>query len=76
MEYCKGIDLLTLIIRNKTIFTEEKAMVVMRCLFKAINHCHFNNIVHRDVKPENVIYDEEAHPMECIKIIDFGLSKQ
>ena len=58
MEYCGGIDLFEHITKSKDKFTEEKAAEVMKCLFKAINHCHSNHIAHRDLKPENIMYNE------------------
>jgi serine/threonine protein kinase len=38
----------------------------------AIKHLHNNDIVYRDLKPENVVIDSEGHAM----ITDFGLSKE
>lgn len=37
----------------------------------AIEYLHKNNVIYRDLKPENLIFDKEGH----IKIVDFGLSK-
>lgn len=37
-----------------------------------LSHLHENNIVYRDLKPENLLLDPEGH----IRITDFGLSKQ
>lgn len=38
-------------------------------LLSALDHCHFNDIIHRDIKPQNIIYDEEH---DLLKLIDFG----
>jgi serine/threonine protein kinase len=38
----------------------------------AIGFLHQNNIIYRDLKPENVLLDAEGH----IRITDFGLSKK
>ena len=38
---------------------------------EAVEHAHVHGVVHRDLKPGNVLVDEEAHP----HILDFGLAK-
>ena len=47
----------------------------MKKLFWAVNYLHTKNIVHRDLKLENVVYATKDQNAE-IKIIDFGLSKK
>jgi calcium-dependent protein kinase len=43
----------------------------MKSLFQAINHCHAQGIVHRDIKPDNIMITNS----ETVRLIDFGLSK-
>ena len=56
MEYVPGKPLFEKICEqeNQT-FTEKKAASYMRSLFQAINHCHAQNVTHRDIKPDNIM---------------------
>ena len=53
-------------------FPEEKAADIARQLLQALDHCHRNGFMHRDVKPENVILTPEG----SVKLIDFGLAEK
>ena len=44
-------------------------------LLHAINHMHYSNIAHRDIKCENLLLSSTERNAE-VKIIDFGLSKE
>jgi serine/threonine protein kinase len=51
-------------------FLEEKeALKIIRATARALGHAHARNVVHRDVKPENMIFDANNTP----KLTDFGL---
>lgn len=54
------------------IFPEFKAARIVYKIIEGLNHIHDANVVHRDIKPDNIIIDEYGNP----KIIDFGLSKE
>jgi predicted Ser/Thr protein kinase len=42
---------------------------ILRCCCEALDHCHRRGIIHRDVKPENIVIGEDR----CL-LIDFGLA--
>ena len=54
LEYVKGGELFDHI-QNKGTYTEADAAQFMRQLVDAIAYCGRNGIIHRDVKPENLI---------------------
>lgn len=44
----------------------------LHCILKGLEHAHSKNIMHRDIKPHNIIID---HKLKKLKIIDWGLSE-
>jgi eukaryotic-like serine/threonine-protein kinase len=48
----------------------EESIEIMRQLTSAIAHAHQNNIIHRDIKPDNILVDREGN----VKITDFGIA--
>lgn len=72
-EYMEGGELFDRIIADKA-FTEDKAKDVTRQILKGISHLHSLQIVHRDVKPENVLCTKNDGSALHVKLTDFGLS--
>jgi len=70
MELCSGGDLY---VRDP--YTEEQAAHIVESILSAVAYMHEHNIVHRDLKYENVMFVNSS-PNAEIKIIDFGLSKK
>lgn len=72
MEYAENGDLLHLLRTIKTQKIDELyAKVIFMQLLTAVNHCHQNNIFHRDIKLENILLNNTI-----VKLADFGYSCQ
>jgi len=72
MELMEGGELYDEIVKRKS-FTEKDASFIMKQLLCALTYLHDKNIVHRDLKLENLLL-VKSNSLE-IKIADFGLSK-
>ena len=53
-------------------FSEERARWYMCELMVALEDLHKRDIIYRDLKPDNVVFDEDGHAL----LTDFGLSKE
>ncbi|KAG9301210.1 hypothetical protein G9A89_012593 [Geosiphon pyriformis] len=69
MEYMPGGDLLNLLI-EKDIFELDFAKFYIAEMVLAIEEAHKFGYIHRDIKPDNFLFDSEGH----IRLSDFGLA--
>lgn len=69
MEYVKGHTLKRLLNKRSTIAVEE-AVFIMKQLTAALSHAHEKGIIHRDIKPQNIIIKDDG----TVKILDFGIA--
>lgn len=70
MEYVKGKTLKD-IIREKRRLSNEETVEVAIQIAKALSCAHKNNIIHRDIKPHNIMVTEDG----MVKVTDFGIAK-
>ena len=69
LEYVRGCDLRRLLRAEK--LTTERTMDIFTKLCAALRHAHQRGIVHRDVKPSNILVDAAG----AVKLADFGLAR-
>ncbi|XP_049459467.1 NUAK family SNF1-like kinase 2 [Epinephelus fuscoguttatus] len=69
MEYASRGDLYDYICDKRNI-SERETRHFFRQIVSAVHYCHQNGIVHRDLKLENILLDDNGN----VKIADFGLS--
>ena len=72
LEYAENGELFYYIYHSKAGFDEEKAKHLFSKLINSVSFCHYNGIIHRDLKIENIVLDTNWN----LKIADFGFSSE
>lgn len=71
LDFCPGGDLGRLIQKQGKL-NEQTARVYMAEILLALEDLHSRDIIYRDLKPDNVVIDDQGHAL----LTDFGLSKE
>lgn len=70
LEYVSG-NTLKDIIRQKGMLSTNTAIQIAIRILSALQHAHDNGIIHRDIKPQNVLMHSDGH----VKVADFGIAR-
>ncbi|ACY17060.1 protein kinase domain-containing protein [Haliangium ochraceum] len=74
MEYLEG-RALSDELSGKGRLPAKQSLHILRHVLRGLGHAHANDIVHRDVKPENVVIIDYDGDPNFAKILDFGIAK-
>lgn len=77
MEFLEGIELQDLLLKSGTLPLPRIVDLGMQ-ISAALGHAHMRGIVHRDVKPSNIVLvnaaDDDGKPVNIVKVCDFGIA--
>lgn len=71
MEYLKGRDLVAHI-KPDALLPLPQVMDIVARVADALDYAHRQNVVHRDIKPGNIMYDPQT---DAVKVADFGIAR-
>ncbi|MDR0396726.1 MAG: protein kinase [Oscillospiraceae bacterium] len=70
IEFVSGTSLKDMIRKSGALKSETAGQIAIRIL-SALQHAHQNGIIHRDVKPQNILIDKQG----VVKVLDFGIAR-
>jgi serine/threonine-protein kinase len=72
MEYLPGLDLEDMVNRHGPL-APERVIHLLRQVCAALHEAHARGLIHRDIKPGNIIACERGQVQDVVKLLDFGL---
>jgi eukaryotic-like serine/threonine-protein kinase len=74
LEYIPGEDLFVLLHREKPL-SQARAVKIALQVANALVSAHAAGVVHRDLKPDNIMLIEREGDSDFVKVVDFGIAK-
>ncbi|PKU28815.1 hypothetical protein llap_20881 [Limosa lapponica baueri] len=78
MEYCSSGSLLNVLEDPANAFglAESEFLIVLQCVVAGMNHLRENGVVHRDIKPGNIMRLMGEDGQSIYKLTDFGAARE
>ncbi len=74
MEYLEGRSVGDVLAAERRV-APLRALHIMRHVLRGLGHAHAAEIIHRDMKPENILLVQQDNDPDFAKILDFGIAK-
>lgn len=74
MDLLKGTSLAR-VLDEKGSLTADEALPIFMQICDALADAHKHGVVHRDVKPDNIVLEEHNNQKHWVKVVDFGIAK-
>lgn len=74
MDYLEGISLADVIKKDGQVGVDRSIKIFAQAC-SALDHAHRQGVIHRDLKPGNIMLVEDDDDKDCVKVVDFGVAK-
>jgi serine/threonine-protein kinase len=74
MEFVDGLSLRQLLRQRKTLTPPEIGEILMQAC-NGLHEVHGRGVIHRDLKPDNIMIETDGQIIENVKILDFGIAQ-
>jgi len=75
MDYIDGLTVYSLL-EKEIALTPERALPIFIQVAAGLAHAHEQGIMHRDIKPNNIMLMDKKTERDLVKIVDFGIAKK
>jgi eukaryotic-like serine/threonine-protein kinase len=75
MELLRGQDLGAVVSQGGVVSVEQAVDWILQAI-SAVAEAHERGIIHRDLKPSNLFLTQRSDGTDCVKVLDFGISKR